>query len=102
MKTPFPKKKVSPQELRLMFNGGCFEDRLHSGELHAIVKVEDHPSPPKATQPICTLSQILAYLDANNQMVALVHQFKRRDCSIGGSGLPDPKLILNDGVLYYV
>ncbi len=102
MKTPFPKIRVSKEELRLMFNSGCFRDRLHSGELYSTVRVENHPSPSKAIEPICTLSQILAYKDANNQMVALVHQFKRTDGSIGGSGLPDPKLLLIQGVVYYV
>jgi hypothetical protein len=62
MNSPFPEKKVSPQELRQMFNNGGFENRLRSGELHIIVEVEDHPSPPKATQPICTLSQIISLL----------------------------------------
>jgi hypothetical protein len=85
-----------------MFNNGCFRDRLRSGELRSIVKVSNHPSPEKATEPVCTLSEILAYLDDNGQQVALVHQFTRRDGSIGGSGLPDPKLLLIDGIWYYV
>lgn len=102
MKTPFPKQRVSRQELRSMFNNGCFRDRLRSGELRAVVKVSSHPSPEKAIEPVCTLSEILAYLDDNDQRIALVHQFTRRDGSIGGSGLPDPKLLLVDGIWYYV
>ena len=102
MKPPLPKQKVSCKELRQMFNHGGFEDRLRSGELHAIVKVESHPSPPKSTQPLCTLSQILAYLDDKNQKIALVHRFLMKNGSIGGSGLPDPKEIFIDGTLYYV
>jgi hypothetical protein len=102
MKTPFPKKKVSCEELRIMFNSGCFEDRLRSGELSATVTVEGHPSPPKSTEPLCTLSQILTYSDLKNQKVAMVHRFKRLDRSIGGSGKPDPKMVLVDGIVYYV
>jgi hypothetical protein len=102
MKTPFPRIKVSRKELRLMFNSGCFQDRLRSGELRDILEAESHPTPPKSTQPVCTYSQILAYLDSKNQKVAIVHQFKRQNGSIGGSGLPDPKLLLIKGVVYYV
>lgn len=102
MRTPFPRKKVSPKEIRLMFNTGCFRDQLRSGELRARVKVSDHPSPEKAIEPVCTHSEILEYIDGDDQRVALVHQFTRRDGSIGGSGLPDPKLLLVDGVWYYV
>jgi hypothetical protein len=104
MKSPFPTKKVSRTELRHIFNNGGFEERLRSGELHAIVEVESHPSPPKSTQPLCTLSQILAYLDAENQKIAMVHRFKRPGSSTGGSETtrPDPKRVLIDGILYYI
>ncbi len=85
-----------------MFDNGYFRDRLLSGELHTMVKKEYHPSPDKAFEPTCTRSQLLAYLDGNSQVVALVHQFKRMDGSIGASGKPDPKLIFVDGIYYYV
>ena len=35
-------------------------------------------------------------------MVAEVHQYVRPDGSLGGSGLPDPKRLYKDGILYAV
>lgn len=101
MSTSFLKKRVTPQELRKLFNGGCFWERVCSGELHAQVETESHPSPLKSGQPLCTRSQMVAYFNANKQEVARVHQYKRPDGSIGASGRPDPKRVLVDGVIYF-
>jgi hypothetical protein len=43
---------------------------------------------------------MVVYLDSNDDQVALVHQYLRTDGSLGGSGRPDPKKVLKDGVLY--
>ena len=61
------------------------------------MKRDKHPSPPRADEPICTRSQIIAYLDAEGRRVAVVHQFVRQDGSIGASGRPDPKMLLHEG-----
>jgi len=45
---------------------------------------------------------MVAYLDAGGQRIALVHQYLRPDGTIGGSGRPDPKELLEDGIIYYV
>jgi hypothetical protein len=44
----------------------------------------------------------MAYDDASGVMVAVVHQYLRPDGSLGASGLPDPKRLLVNGILYIV
>jgi hypothetical protein len=100
MQTSLPKERVTTEELRQLFNSLCFWERVRSGELYAQIKTEGHPSPLKSGQPLCTLSQMVAYFDANNQEVARVHQYKRPDGSLGASGRPDPKRLLVDGIIY--
>jgi hypothetical protein len=102
MKTSFPRKRISQQEMRHLFNGRCFWERLRSGELIAQVESENHPSPMESGQPLCTWSQMIAYFDVTNQEVevARVHQYRRPDGSIGASGRPDPKRLLVDGIIY--
>jgi hypothetical protein len=54
----------------------------------------------EAAEPFCTHTQEISYLDAANNEVCRVHQYLRADNTIGASGLPDPKRILENGVLY--
>lgn len=61
---------------------------------------EGHPSPKKSGQPYCTRSQIVAYTLPTGKRVAVAHQYLRPDGRIGASGKPDPKRILEDGVIY--
>lgn len=95
-----PKVRVSPQELRQMFNDGAYETRAKSGHLRAVVMKERHPTSPKAQVPFCTKSQIVAYLDSTGTEVALVHQYLQPNHTLGASGFPDPKRLFKDGVLY--
>ena len=86
-----------------MFNDGGFLERARAGKFREEVKASNHPSPQKSKQPYCTTSEILTYYDANTGLkVAEVHQYVRPDGSLGGSGLPDPKRLYNDGILYAV
>lgn len=51
-------------------------------------------------QPYCTHSQTFDYLDGDIR-VAVVHQYLAPDgVSLGGSGMPDPKYIELNGVIY--
>ena len=83
-----------------MFNEGHFWERSQAGEFQLQILKNGHPSPPRAPEPICTHSQIIAYYDAQGQKVALVHQYVRRNGALGGSGRPDPRRLLLNGVLY--
>jgi len=61
---------------------------------------EAHPSPPRAREPRCARSQRLGHDDrATGQLVALAHQYRRRDGSIGGKGRPGPKQLVEDDTI---
>lgn len=97
-----PIRKVPPTELRNLFNTGGYWARVQAGEFAEKLLREGHPSPVASREPPCTRSQILAYLDASGRKVAIVHQYVRKDGTIGGSGKPDPKKLFHEGVLYVV
>lgn len=85
-----------------MFNEGKYWERAKKGELRERVRKDSHPSPPRAPEPSCTRSQIIAYIDDNGEKVALVHQYVRPDGRLGAGRRPDPKRLLEGGVLYAV
>jgi len=97
-----PVVRVSPQELRHLFNEGGFWERAKAGILVEKLDSEGHPSPRDSGEPPCTRSQIIAYLDSSGHRVAVVHQYLRKDGSLGGSGRPDPKKLSHKGSLYVV
>jgi hypothetical protein len=70
------------------------------GILKTKVVSNNHPSSPRAREPVCTRSQYVIYIDENGKKVAGVHQYLRRDEKIGASGRPDPKELLVNGILY--
>ncbi len=82
-----------------MFNTHIYP-RITRGELQSVLEWERHPSPPKATEPSCTRSQLLAYYDKGTR-IARAHRYLRPDGTLGGWGRPDPKQVLLDGVLYW-
>lgn len=84
-----------------MFNEGCYLERIRSRELHPGKVKDKHPAPLKSGQPWCTHSQFITYLDANDQEVVRVFQYWREDGSLGASGIPDPKRLIVDGIIYY-
>ena len=83
-----------------MFNAGLYWERAQSGELSEKLIRDGHPSPLASREPPCTQSQIIAYLDTKGRKVAIVHQYLRKDGSLGGSGKPDPKKLFHEGILY--
>jgi hypothetical protein len=98
-----PVEYVPQGTLRTMFNEACMWHRAIYGDLYQECKEEGHPSPPLSDDPICTLSQIVAYRQEDTgRAVAEVHQYKRPDGRLGGTAQkPDPHWIIGeDGVLY--
>jgi hypothetical protein len=77
--------------IRQRFNEGRYREQVESGVLRAKLLDEGHPSPPKASEPTCTRSQLLGYFDQQGRKVAEVHQYVRPDETLGASGMPDPK-----------
>ena len=84
------------------FNEGKHWERLQQGEYRAVVRESRHPALPLANEPFCTQSQMVSYLDSDGNEVARVHQYLRTDGTIGASGKPDPKRLLDGGILYYL
>jgi hypothetical protein len=68
-------------------------ERLLAGELRAKID-RDYLAPSSQRQPAGTRSQRVLYFEGDVQ-VAVVHQYVLVDGSIGGSGLPDPKWLLD-------
>ena len=95
-----PVRRVTPAELREVFNVGRYYERVVANELIATVESE-RPARPEANQPAGTVSQMVWYYDMSFQRLALVHQYLRRDGTLGGSGRPDPKrLLLDEEILF--
>ena len=93
-------KKLTKAQLRKIFSDGNYEARAQRGELHQEIMKSAHPSPPRANEPICTLSQIIAYRDSHGKKVAIIHRYLRTDGTIGAGGHPDPKTILDGDTLF--
>ena len=110
-----PRKKVGKWRLRCYFNSNRYWARLKEGEFTA--KIENDPGTHlkrgKNDEPYCTHSQLVTYIDADGEQVALVHQYLRLDGTLGArrrrcwswkapsEGQPDPKLVLHEGVMYH-
>jgi hypothetical protein len=90
---------VSAETLRELFNESGYWELAKRGDL--IEKIYSEAPPQKRSgEPPGTLSQIVAYLDPQGRQVAIVHQYLRKDGSIGGSGRPDPKKVFYQGNVY--
>ncbi len=85
-----------------MFNEGRYWEKALSGELTAVIERERCPAPLLDGEPPGTRSQQVSYYDAHGNEVARVHQYMRPDGTIGLSGRPDPKRLLENGSLYRI
>jgi hypothetical protein len=90
---------VSRRAIQQRFNSARCWERVQSGELRVRYIRDRHPARPKAREPYCTRSQIVAYYERDGTPVALVHQYLRTDGTLGASGLPDPKRFFDGNVL---
>jgi hypothetical protein len=101
--------RVTPEELRRRFNEGYYWERaVLEGEFEEEIVYEELAS-EAANQPTGTLSQEIIY-HSGGQLVARVHQYllpgDERDelgrPRLGGSGMPNPKELIEDGVWYHL
>lgn len=92
---------VSRQRIRALFNQGRYWERARNGEF-ILEYIYNKPAGPEAGQTQGTKSQVVAYINSNGGQIALVHQYLKRDGTLGGSGKPDPKELLEDDVLYKI
>lgn len=95
-----PIKRILEEEMRARFNANNYADRIKAGELVEHILDDRHPSLTVAHEPFCTHSQMISYRDQDGNEVARVHQYLRPDNTFGASGRPDPKRVLEDGILY--
>ncbi len=98
--------RVTPQQLRKRFNEGYYWERAIEREFEQEIVYEELAS-EDANQPSGTLSQEIIY-HKNGEFVARVHQYllpgDERDVlgrpMLGGSGMPDPKDLIENSVWY--
>ena len=88
--------------MRALFNAGSYRQRAQAGEYRQVLRRDGHPDQPLSGDPVCTRSQLIVYVNSSGERVAAVHQYVRPDGALGGSGMPDPKRLLIEGVLYLV
>lgn len=92
--------RIQEPELRRRFNDGHYWERAQNGELTEAIIEDRHPTLIAANEPLCTRSQMISYRDPDGNEVARVHQYLRTDGTLGASGRPDPKRLLDGGILY--
>jgi hypothetical protein len=95
-------KFVSPDYIRKLFNNADYAGRAARGEFTVVTKKSKHPAAPRAKMPVCTRSETLVYLDKRRRAVAIVHQYRLANDTIGASGKPDPKYLSHGGTIYQV
>jgi hypothetical protein len=96
---------VSVDELRKRFNEGGYLVKVQQGDLVSIRTRNSHVSKDALPHNCewCTNSQEHIYKDPKtDREVAKVHQYKRQDGTIGASGMPDPKLLIEGEVQYHI
>ncbi|MCM8748804.1 hypothetical protein NET02_06565 [Thermomicrobiaceae bacterium CFH 74404] len=90
---------VSEAEIRRLFNTLRYWERVQNGELRAEVIRESHVTSLTHTEH-CSMSQTLRYYGHDGTKIAIVHQYRRRDGTIGASGHPDPKWLRVGDIVY--
>jgi hypothetical protein len=92
---------VSEVELRRIFNEYRYFERMQEGEFHShIVKQSRRRGGGPRVRN--AMSQTVEYRDKQGRRVALVHQYRMRDGRLGGSGKPDPKVVVHDETIYFL
>ena len=89
-------KFVSESIIREAFNTGQFWERARRGEFRTWLDKDQHYNRRQARRRgfrYCSRSQIVYYLDDSNETIAVVHQIRSPDGTLGASGLPDPKYL---------
>ena len=91
---------VDEDIIRDAFNEGQFFERASRGDLRRrTLDYNNHLNRrqrEKLGERKCTRSQTVGYYEPDGGLVALVHQYRRRDGSLRG-GRPDPKRLVYQG-----
>jgi hypothetical protein len=87
-----PVKRVSDWALKRRFNCGGYLRKYVSKSFTFKITWQGLPN-PLHNEPLGTISQAVTLYDNNGDEVVRLHQYLRRDGTIGASGFPDPKRI---------
>lgn len=92
---------VSNDVIQQLFNELQLFEQANRGKLKRRVWGQDshltRHQRRKAKEPRCTRSQIVLYSTLDDKLLALVHQYRRPNGQLGGSGRPDPKILFISG-----
>ena len=88
---------MCPWIVRARFNLGQYSERAARGELQVVVTRRSKGTPPERGQVPGTATEVLEYSTAQGSRVAVAIQYRRPDGTLGGSGRPDPKWLLDGG-----
>ena len=89
-----PEAVVDAAELRRIFNKQRYYERALAGsDVSTVLRADCHPARTLPGHPTCTRSQFVYYI-IGETLVAAAHQYLLPDGSLGGSGRPDPKIVL--------
>jgi hypothetical protein len=94
-----PRVKVDANTLRRWFNEADMAGKAQRGELRQRLRVDEVRPTLSKDEPPGTRCQLVEYFDGEER-IAIVFQYLRPNGELGGSGRPDPKLIVKDGVEY--
>ena len=92
-------QRVTPEEMCRRFNEGGYWEQVKAGELVQHL-LETRLSILLTPEVVPIQSQLLSYRTLDGEEVARVHQFIRPDGTLAASGLPDPKRLVEGGVMY--
>jgi hypothetical protein len=98
--------RASVEELRQQFNQNYLAKTLDGTFLHRDFGPQSpyqNPSDkdPSQWEPDGTTKGLIEIIDrTTNTRVAVAHRLRRPDGTFGASGLPDPKMVFLDGVIY--
>jgi hypothetical protein len=91
-----PRRLVCPTILRQRFNAMDFPGRIARREVFERVVHVGTPR-PAAHQEAGTVAETVVYMDERWRFLARVHQYRKPNGTLGGSGRPDPKVLVVDG-----
>ncbi|MYJ22650.1 MAG: hypothetical protein F4101_04565 [Nitrospira sp. SB0673_bin_12] len=99
-----PVRNVSASRLRQLFNESQYPELIRHNLLKREV-IKSRPLDAKALLetgfPAGTLTETITYSDSARKMYYLkIHQYVLPDGTLGGSGMPDPKVIWLGGIAY--
>ncbi len=87
-------RQACPWMVRTKFNEGQFVQRADRGELQLKVP-RSYPTPSAQNQVPGTVTQKIEYWTPQGRRLAIAIQYLRPDGTLGGSGRPDPKLLVD-------